>query len=277
MELCLLMLAMLCSGSIAQVSEHNYALAFKTVASTLQRCGVELCYRKIEAACATLNHYNALFRKLAFTVFCCIKKQLWAAYEPCEGLDYNMVEGDVDRWEKKIRAAELEDFAKSQVSLMSFCLHYIRSNHENIQLGEMKKLKEAAIKVQTDISSSTSITARLEEKRLQVNTTLQKIKSQTAAAESRVHQCQLNQREVQKTLKLADPNDRYSSTALFEATFPLLLRYPVTLIVDSLIVLIIYRLLSPLHEFLLTIIDVMNASPLNQALPEGPARPIQHF
>lgn len=275
MALCLLMLAMLCSGSIAQVSKQNYAVAFKTVASTLQRCGVELCYRRIEAACATLDHYNALFRKLAFVVFCCVKKQLWAVYEPCEGLGYNMVEEDVDRWEKKIRAVELKDFAKSQVSLMSFCLHYIRSNHENIQLRAMKKLEEAVIKVQTDISSSMSITARLEEKRLQVNTTLQRIKSQTAVTESKVRQCQLNQRKVRKTLKLTD--DHYSSTALFEATFPLLLRYPVTLLVDPFSVFVIYRLLSPLHEFLLTIIDAMNASPLNQAIPEGSARPIQHF
>jgi len=271
----LLMLAMLCSRSIAQVSEQNYALAFKTVASTLQRCGVELSYRRIEAACATLNHYNALFRKLAFVVFCCIKKQLWAVYEPCEGLDYNMVEEDVDRWEKKIRAVELEDFTESQVSVMSFCLHYVRSNHENIQLGAMKKLEEVVIKVQADISSSTSITARLEEKRLHINTTLQKIKSQTATAESKVRQCQLSQRKVRKTLKLTD--DHCSSTALFEATFPLLFHYPVTLLVDSFSVLVIYRLLSPLHEFLLTIINAMNASPLSQALPEESAHPIQHF
>lgn len=277
MALCLSMLAMLYSGSIAQVSGQNYALAFKTVTSTLQRCGVELGYRRIEAACTTLNQYNALFRKLAFEVFCCIKKQLWAVYEPCEGLDYNMAEEDVDRWEKKIRPVEVEDFAKSQVSLMSFCLHYVRLNHENIQLGVMKKLEKAVIKAQTDISSSMSITARLEEKRLQVNATLQEIRSQTAAAESRVRQLQLNQRKARKTLKLADPNNHYSSTALFEATFPLLLRYPVTLLVGSFGVLIIHRLLSPLHEFLLTIINAMNANPLNQVLPEEPSHPIQHF
>lgn len=277
MALCPLMLAMLCNGSIAHVSEQNYALAFKTVASTLQQCGVELCYRRIEAACATLNQYNTLFRKLAFVVFCCIKKQLWAVYEPCEGLSHNMAEEDVDRWEKKIRATELEDFVKSQVSLMSFCLHYIRSNHENIQPGVMKKLEEAVIGVRTDISSSTSIIARLEEKRLQVNTALQKIKAQSAAIESKIRQFQLNQRKVLKTLKLTDPNDHYSSTAPFEATFPLLLRCPVALLLDSFTVLVIHRLLSPLHEFLLTITNAMNANPLNQALPEGPARPIQHF
>ncbi len=188
-----------------------------------------------------------------------------------------MVEEDVDLWEKKIRSVDAEDFAKSQVSLMSFCLHYIRLNHENIQLREMKKLEEAAIKVQTDISSSTSITARLEDKRLQVNSALQKIKSQPASTESTIRQCQLSQRKVRKTLKLTDPNDHYSSTSLFEEEFPLLLRYPVTLLVDSFSLLIIYRLLSPLHEFLHTIIDAMDASPLNQALPEGPARPIQYF
>jgi hypothetical protein len=269
------MLAMLCSGSIAQVSEQNYALAFKTVASTLQRCGVELGYRKIEAACATLNQHNALFRKLAFAVFCCTKKQLWAVYEPCEGLDHDMVEEDVDRWEKKIRPVEVKDFAKSQVSLMSFCLHHMRFSHENIQLGAMKKLEEAVIKAQADISSFMSITARLEEKRLQVNTTLQKIKSQTAAVENKVRQFQLNQRKVRKTLKLTD--DHYSSTALFEATFPLLLRYAATLLVGSFGVLIVHRLFSPLHEFLLTIINAMNTSPLSQALPEGPARPNKHF
>lgn len=272
MALCLLMLAMLCSRSIAQISEQNYALAFKTVASTLQRCGVELGYRKIEAACATLNQYNALFRKLAFAVFCCTKKQLWAVYEPCEGLDYDMVEEDVDRWEKKIRPVEVKDFTKSQVNLMSFCLYHMRLSRENIQLEAMKKLEEMVINAQTDISSFMSITARLEEKRLQINTTLQKIRSQTATAESKVRQFQLNQRKVRKTLKLTD--DHHSSTALFEAAFPLLLRYTVTLLVGSFGVLIVHRLFSPLHEFT---INAMNASPLNQALPEGPARPNQHF
>lgn len=277
MVLCLLMLVMLHRASVAQAVEQNYALAFRAVASTLQQCGVALGSHKIEAACTTLNQHNALFRKLAFEVFCCIKKQLWAAYDLCEGLDYNMVEENVGHWERKIRLVEVKDFVKSQVNLMSFCLHYIRLNHENIQLGEMKKLEEAVTKAQADISSSMSITARLGEKRLEASATLNRIKSQTVAAESGLRQFQLSQRKVRKMLKPTNPNDHYSSTATFETVFPLLLHYSVALLLGPFGVLIIHRLLSPIHELLLTISDTINASPLNQALPEGNSRPIKHF
>lgn len=188
-------------GSVPQISEQNYALAYETVSTTLRRCGVELCYRKIEAACSTLNHYNALFRKLAFVVFCCVKKQLWTDYEPCEGLDYHIVEDQVELWEKKIRAVEAEDFAKSQVSLMSFCLHYIRSNHENIQLGIMKRLEDAVSQVQTDITSSSTFAAQFEERRSEVNSVLHKIKEQTEASEQKVRLMKRNQRKVKQTLK----------------------------------------------------------------------------
>lgn len=188
-------------GALAQISEQNYALAFETVVTTLRRCGVELGYAKIEAACATLNHYNALFRKLAFVVFCCVKKQLWPDYEPCQGLDYEVEEDDVDRWERKVRGVELEDFAKSQVSLMSFCLHFVRSNQENIQFGIIKKLEEAVNKVQVDISSSSSFVARFEQKRNEVNIALQRIKDQTAETESKVKQFKRNQKKTRQTLK----------------------------------------------------------------------------
>lgn len=188
-------------GTLPQIGNQNYALAFETVTTTLRRCGVELCYRKIEAACSTLNHYNALFRKLAFVVFCCIKKQLWNEFPPCEGLDYHIVEDDIELWEKKIRAVEAEDFAKSQVSLMSFCLHYIRSNQENIQLGIMNRLEETLSQVQSDITSSSSFVSIFDEKRSEVASVLVKIKEHTASTEERLARMKGKQKKVKQTLK----------------------------------------------------------------------------
>ena len=196
-----LLLAVLVQASEVQVSHRSYELAFETVTSTLRRCGVELCYKKIEMACGTLNYYSAYFRKLAFVVFCCVKKQLWTVYEPCEGLDMQLADQEIGEWEKKIRTVEAEEFTKSQVSLMAFCLHFIRSNHENIQLGIMKKLEDAVIKVQTEISSSTSFSSQIEERRSEVDTALKKIKNQTEMTGLKVKRLQKNQGKVRKTLK----------------------------------------------------------------------------
>ena len=74
--------------------------------------------------------------------------------------------------------------------------------------------------------------------------------------------------DYQVTLKLAEPNGYYSPKDVLGGTFLIRLRHPAVLVLALFIMLSINRILSSLHQFLLTIIDVTTASSLNPALPE---------
>lgn len=71
--------------------------------------------------------------------------------------------------------------------------------------------------------------------------------------------------------KLFDPSDVYSSTPLYETTFSLPLRHPITPVIVMLVMIVTHYLLGYLQRFLLNIINAMNRSLLHQTLPEGTA------
>lgn len=183
--------------------ETDHQSDFEAVLSTLRRCGAEPTHRQIEEVCQRLDYDTPEFRRLSFVVFCCVKKQLWSSYTPCDDIDSSADDSDIGAWERHIRVNETQDYTKSQVSLMAFCLHYVRSNFDSLQFKMFKQMGEAVDDVKDGISMSAGLSLNISEKTSELHTTLQSIHHRSTATRDKISAMRVNQRKTRSAIDRA--------------------------------------------------------------------------